>query len=175
MKFCSLLVPVVLATFFAGQASATTITYAATSLGGGNWRYDYSVANDSLQAVLAEFTVYFDVGTYQNLAAAGAPAGWDAIVVQPDAGLPDDGFFDALAISGGIQPAASLAGFAVTFTYLGVGTPGAQRFAVVDPGSFAVLSSGTTTAVPGPATAMLLATGLFSLAVRRRLRQGWRP
>src|SRR5690606_36000186 len=110
----------------------------------------------------AEFTIQFQLGSSANLLVAESPAGWDSLVVQPDAGLPDDGFFDALALGAGIVSGAGLGGFAVSFDYLGAGTPGPQAFDIVDPGTFATLASGTTTAtaVPAPPAGWLLATAL---------------
>lgn len=159
----------------ATPAAATTIVYSATSLGGTSWRYDYSVTNDSLGAALAEFTVYFARGSYANLVVAATPPGWDPLVVQPDADLPADGFYDALALAGGIAPEATQDGFAVTFDYLGPGTPGAQAFEVVDPGSFAVLDTGATAPVPLPGAAGLAGAALAAAAVRARRRQARAP
>ncbi len=154
----------------AGSANAASLSYTATNLGGSNWRYDYDVRNDSLAGTIAEFTIYFAIGQYANLAVAGAPAGWDPLVVQPDAGIPDRGFYDALALTSGIAPGGHLAGFAVTFDYLGTGAPGAQPFDIVDPVTFEVLSSGTTTAVPVPGAAWLISAAVLAGARRARRR-----
>lgn len=163
------------AALIGGAASAATITYTATSLGGSNWRYDYAVANDTLGAALAEFTVWFALGQYSNLAVAASPADWDSLVVQPDPGLPDAGFFDALALDAGIAPGASRAGFAVSFTYLGAGTPGAQSFDVVNPSTFAKLETGTTSPVPLPGAGWLAAVAALAAASRARRRTCDRP
>ena len=63
-------------------------------------------------------------------------------------------------------------GFAVQFTWLGAGTPGAQPFEIVDPDTFQTLESGSTTVVPLPATGWLLgwATGLIAWRARNRAR-----
>ncbi len=165
----------VMAMILATPAAATTIVYSATSLGGTSWRYDYSVTNDSLSVAIAEFTVYFALGSYANLAIAAAPSGWDPLVVQSDADLPADGFYDALTLEGGIALEATLDGFAVTFDYLGPGTPGAQAFEVVDPVSFAALDTGTTSPVPLPGAAGLAGAALAAAAVRARRRQARAP
>jgi len=156
-----------LCVLLANSAAAATITYTTTDQGGGSWRYDYVVVNGPAASPIEEFTVQFVLGTYANLTVAASPASWDSLVVQPDAGIPDNGFFDSLALAAGIAPGASLGGFAVTFDYLGAGVPGAQAFDVVDPDTFAILSSGTTTPVPAPASAWLLATAL-ALVLQRR-------
>ena len=158
--------------FVSGIASATTIGYTATHLSGSAWRYDYTLTNNSLGSPIQEFTIFFALGAYANLSVSGSPSGWDSLVAQPNAGLPASGFFDSLALAGGIAPAAGLAGFAVTFDYLAAGTPGAQAFDVIDPVSFVALSSGTTAVVPVPGGAWLLGTAMAAVAarVRRRLR-----
>ena len=159
-----------LVALLANSAAAATIAYTATDQGSGRWRYDYVVANAAADSPIEEFTVYFALGAYANLAVVLPPsANWDSLVAEPDADIPDGGYFDALALAAGIAPGASLGGFAVTFDYLAAGTPGAQSFEIVDPHTFVVLSSGTTTAVPVPATGWLLATAL-PLVWRR----GWR-
>ncbi|NNF15749.1 MAG: hypothetical protein HKN70_03325, partial [Gammaproteobacteria bacterium] len=108
-------------------ASATMMDFTATSLGGDTWRYDYSVTNDTLGVDIDEFTIYFDHNFYANLSTvADAPPGWDSIVIQPDPGLPDDGFYDSLALIAGIAPGETLSGFSVTVDYFGAGLPGAQ-------------------------------------------------
>lgn len=154
-----------------GTASATTVTYVPTDLGGSRWRYDYTITNDSLGTPLDEFTIFFAVGDFANLAVVEAPPGWDPLVVQPDADLPDDGFFDALALDAGLAPGATLAGFAVSVDYLGAGTPGAQAFDVVDPATFATIDSGTTSPVPLPGGAWLAGAAALAGASRARRRR----
>ena len=149
-------------------ASATSIDFAVQSLGGNSWQYQYTVRNDSLVTPIQEFSIYFEPGLYANLAVGTSPSGWDSLVAQPDGDIPASGFFDALALAGGIAPDAGLAGFAVTFDYLGAGTPGPQAFEVVNPVSFAVLSSGNTALVPAPGGAWLLGTAMLAVAARVR-------
>jgi len=154
-------------------AFATTITYDVNNISGTTWTYDFEVFNDSLSSGLEEFTVFFEVNAYQNLSVVATPSGWDPLAIQPDPTLPDDGFFDALALTaGGLVPGDSLGGFIVQFDFLGIGTPGSQAFDVVDPVTFATLDSGFTQAavVPVPAAVWLFGSGLvmFSGALRRR-------
>ncbi len=151
-------------------AQATTVTYTAVNLSGTTWQYDYTVTNNTLGSALREFTVFFDRTQYTNLAVQGSPVDWDSLVAQPDNNLPDDGYFDSLNTSTGLAIGANRSGFSVQFDFLGTGTPGAQPFSVVDPGTFAALENGTTTTVPLPATAWLLgwAMGLAGLRIRNR-------
>jgi len=144
-------------------AWATTVSYDLANVGGSTWAYSYTVSNDTLGVDIEEFTVFFDVNLYANLSLVASPAGWDPIVIQPDGAIPDDGFYDALALSGGIMPGNSLSGFSVQFDFLGTGTPGDQLFDSVDPLSFASLDSGFTQAaavIPLPAALWLFMSGL---------------
>jgi hypothetical protein len=156
----------------AAPALAAAVTYQATALGGDAWRYDYVVKNDGSPASIDEFTIFFELGLYADLAVAASPAGWDAQVVQPDSNIPADGFFDALALGAGLLSGEE-ALFSVTFTYSGPGTPGTQSFDVVDPLTFNVIESGRTAAaavVPEPGTAWLLLAAVGALLICRRYR-----
>lgn len=152
-------------------ANATTIDYTATALGANQWRYDYSVTNDTLAVPLKEFTIFFDESLYGQLFNAEAPFGWDPLLIEPDSAIPAPGFFDVLAMGDGIAPGASLGGFAVSFTYLGAGLPGAQRFSIVDPVSFAEIDAGITqgpAAIPLPGTVWLLLLGSIAFGFTQR-------
>ena len=152
--------------FFAGSSSATTVSYDVTNISGNTWEYSYTVNNDTLGFAIEEFTIFFDYTAYENLISTAAPSGWDPLVIQPDTGLPDDGFYDALVISGsGIGVGGSLGVFSVQFDYLLGGTPGSQAFDIVDPFTFDVLDSGFTQAstVPVPAALWLFGSGILGL------------
>ena len=125
-------------------AHAGVVDYLATSLGGSLWRYDYTINNTTPSIGFDELTVYFDVATFRLLSNAIAPIDWDPLVVQPDAGLPTNGFFDALNLDGLLGDGASVSGFSVSFEYLGAGRPGAQAFDLLDSSNFIVVNSGTT-------------------------------
>lgn len=160
--------------FAVGRASAAVITYELTPEAGSRWTYQYTVFAAASDAAIEEFTIFFDPALYANLLLMSAPPGWDALVVQPDLGLPADGFFDALALMDGIAPGASLGGFVASFDFLGDGRPGAQGFDIVDPVTFASISSGITrlegaTDLPEPATLWLVAAALL-LLLRSRSR-----
>ncbi len=156
---------------FAGSVSAATITYSTTNVTGNTWLYDYTITNDTLGTPLEEFTIYFDVALYANLVVESSPTDWDPLAVDPDPLLPDDGFFDSVALISGIAPGDTLSGFSVSFDFLGAGMPGAQPFDIVDPNTFAVLENGFTTpatVVPVPAAVWLFGSGLLMLAGRLR-------
>jgi hypothetical protein len=88
--------------------------------------------------------------------------GWDQLILASAPGVP--AAYDALATGGGIADGATVAGFAVEFTWIGTGLPGSQPFAIYDPSTFDLLSEGTTTSVvPIPAAAWLLGSGIAIL------------
>jgi hypothetical protein len=160
--------------FAVGRASAAVITYELTPEAGNRWTYQYTVSAAASDPAIEEFTIFFDPALYANLLRVLAPSGWDALVIEPDPGLPADGFFDALALVAGIAPGSSLGGFAVSFDFLGNGRPGVQGFDIVDPVTFGTISSGITELeraidLPEPGTAWLLAVPLL-LLLRSRSR-----
>lgn|GEM_PF-440755 len=149
------------------SGSAAVISFTPSLLGGNQWKYDYTVAAAVADPTTDEFTIFFDPTRYANLVVTAAPLGWDALVIQPDAGIPADGFFDALALVVGIGTGTSLGGFAVSFDFLATGTPGVQRFDIVDPNTFASVSSGFTTAAvitPDPPTSNVPEPNTLALA-----------
>ena len=156
----------------AGPAEATVITFDVASVVGNTFEYTYVVDNDTLPVEIEEFAIYFDVDLFENLRMATAPPDWDPQVIQPDTILRDDGFFDALALVGGIPPGGSLGGFTILADFLGAGTPGRQRFEILDPVTFDVLDSGFTVPagvmVPEPMTLWLFGLGLAAIGYRRK-------
>jgi hypothetical protein len=166
--------------FCASAATAAPIiTYTATNVNGSTWTYQYTLTNMAPTGVVSEFTTWFDRNKYSNLSVVATPATWDSIAIQPDFGIPADGFFDSLSLGAGLGVNASLTGFSVRFNYLESGTPGAQPFEIINPSTFLTLYSGTTslaasggsgtgTSVDAPATFALLSVLLVALARTRR-------
>lgn len=159
-------------------SEATSIHYDVENVSANTWRYHYFVENDSLSSPIHEFTIFFDLGLYSALQVFSNPSDWDSLVAQPDPALPDDGFFDALALGGGIATGSGQGGFSVQFEWLGGALPAAQFFTVVDPVTFETLDSGLTEArtsvVPEPGTLWLLGTALTLSArsMRKKYRGG---
>ena len=155
--------------------TAGVVDFAVTSLGGSSWRYNYTINNPTPSAGFDELTVYFDYSKYSNLSAGVAPSGWDLLLIQPDTGIPSDGYFDVLSLTGPLADGVSISGFSVTFDYVLGETPGAQPFDLIDSGSFTVLSSGRSidpnaSTVPEPESLALMLLGLgCAYMTRRRL------
>jgi hypothetical protein len=158
--------------FFANIAFCdpnTRIDYETTDLGSGRWQYTYDVYNLGLAEEIQEFTIWFGIGLYDNLAieTLDPPASnWDEIVWDPEPFLHDDGGYDALAKNLNIGIGENVYGFAVSFDWLGTGIPGPQFYEIIDPIDFHTIESGWT---PEPATIVLLGLGgLFCRGRRPR-------
>jgi hypothetical protein len=156
----------------AAPARAVEITYRAvdvadTVVGEDRWLYQYWLDEFPFDAGYG-FSVYFDPALYFDLATPAAPSAWDAIAIEPDANLGDDGLYDAEAL---VDLPSVNGTFAVSFVWLGAGTPGAQPFDVREPApSFApVPGESGTTVLPEPATCTLGMGAIASLAARRRI------
>ncbi len=176
MKICKTLAMLILALSMPLFAMPT-IYYKASAVGGNIWLYEYTVVNDSVQDI-DNFTIWFDNGLYDDISADSSAliaGGWDELVVQPGLILmQSDGFYDALAEGNGIAPGQTLSGFAVSCKFLGIGTPGQQRFDIVNISDYSVICSGLTTpwpvsAVPSPAAVFLSGVGAL-IAMRIRCR-----
>ena len=159
------------------SAHAIAIQYDITSLGSSNYRYDYTVTNDGSLGSgfpVSLFDIYFDPALYLESSLSIATPGllassWDQSILS--SGLLIPAAYDAYALNGGIADGSFASGFAVEFTWLGLGAlPGSQAFDVYDPTSFAVLESGSTTAlaIPAPDTLALIGIGAVALLWTRR-------
>ena len=154
------------------ESAATSIRFEALDLpdttpGEDLYRYEYSLSDFPHPAGYG-FSIRFDPALYASLESPPPEVGpdWDLLSLQPDPGIPDDGLFDAQAL---VAAPATLAGFAITFVWLGPGAPGSQPFEIYDP-TFSTIESGATVVVPEPTTLTLLAVGLTALSRARRKR-----
>jgi hypothetical protein len=172
------------ALMFAPAVQAGPIEATFTDLGGHHWSANFTV-NNTISGLpnLASFTVYFDYGRATNLSLLGTPAGWDPLVVQPDAALASAGYFDALAFgaASGVASGGRRGGFSVGFDWSGLVAPAAFAFTINDPVTFAPLLSGFTASssgtggggspLPEPGT-IVLVLPFIAAAVRIQSRRG---
>ena len=152
-----------------GFAAPTEIIYKASKVGEGRCQYEYSVENKDLSMPIEEFTIWFDFAKYDNLAVETAEplaSEWDEVVWPPEPVLADDGAYDAMALTVGIQQGKRVDGFAVSFDWLGEGGPGSQFYQIVHPETFETIDEGWT--IPEPATLFLFGLGLLALRKKNR-------
>ena len=169
-----LIILVIAVVMIPALAQATAIFYDLQDLGGGVWKYDYTVRNDTLGSALGEFTIWFDYGLYDVLWIESAKPGWFEQSFDPiwDATGPNDGFYNTIALAAGIAPGAEEAGFSVSFLWLyDFAPPSYQRFEVIDAGQ--IIDQGLTVpmqhvTVPEPGT-LLLVAGLVTAAFLMKL------
>lgn len=160
--------------------AAAEIQYSVTDLpdsvpGQDLWRYDYTLVGFTFLANQG-FSIAFTPTLYLSLVTPppGVPPAWDLLVLQPDAGIPSNGLYDALALSDN-PPIGPL--FAIEFVFAGPGIPGPQPYTLnqFDASGQLIgsLGSGQTIGPPGvsqipePASAALLVLGAAILAACR--------
>ena len=164
--------------FLISSVNATVVEYSLESLGGNTYQYNYSFVNDALGFDVDQFSVYFDLGLYENLAVTSQPIDWLADAYQPDPNLPDDGLFDVYTFSAPVVADDTLAGFSVSFDWLGNNDgPSNQYFElydidwnIIDDGLTCLLEDLPPVSVSEPSTLALLFLGLAGLFIRRRKR-----
>ncbi len=157
---------------YISPVSATVITTDLTNTSGNSWQAEYTVENNTLGSTIEEFTIWFDLGLYENISIVSTPSNWDPLVVQPDPSIPDDGFYDVLALGSGISSGSSLGGFTIMFDWLGGNSSMSQFFEVIDPFTWAVQDSGQTTivtaSIPEPPSIVLLSLGIAGLVLTKK-------
>jgi hypothetical protein len=170
----------VLSAMLPTATAAVTIRYQVSNLSDVNagedlWQYIYTVEDFPFDADYG-FSILFDEDLFEQLESPPPPvnADWDVITLQPDLNLPDEGRYDALALSA--TPSLSDV-FVVSFVWLGPGAPASQPFEIFDP-NFETIETGATLLLPEPSAALLAGLVLFGLCARcerRILRRAREP
>jgi len=152
----------------AGQLSAGTVWYQATSLGSNFYRYDYTIDYNFLQ--YQELDIKFDPTLYSNLTNGVASSDFNLVLLQPNNPSGTSGDYSLLALIGN----PTLAGpFSVKFMFLGAGEPGSQLYFInqFDPSGqnlIDTIESGST--VPEPANWLMAGAGLIVSGMLRGVR-----
>jgi len=150
-----------------GSVITSHAEHLRTETEGEYWRYDYTVANNSLGVPLTEFFVDFDYGLY-DLLSTGSTTGWLTQSADPSATFT--GFYNAQTLGAGIAPGGIEGGFWVEFLWLNPGaTPSDQTFLMI--GEDGTMEAGRTTdavPVPEPATFLMLVIGFLVVAIGLR-------
>lgn len=156
------------------MSSAAVVTHDLMNVGGNTWTAAFSITNDGAPPDFGSFTIYFDWTRASNLSLLASPATWDTIVIQPDAGVPADGFLDALVLdpADALTAGQSLGGFEIAFDWAGASAPLGFDFTIND-ANYNVVFSGVTqseitpNSVPEPSTVLLGLTGLLAFRIRK--------
>lgn len=148
----------------------TEIFHSVENVQDNRWIYTYQVHNIALEEGISEFTIWFELSKYENLAveSIGVPAGWVESVWQPMPALLDDGGYDVLSLTENISAGQSLSGFQVAFDWIGDGVPGVQSYEIINPDTFETIETGYTVLVPEPASAMIMILGAAWAGIKRK-------
>ena len=158
----------------ASAANAANIQGDLTKVGGNTWDASFTVGADPGQTVEA-FSIYFDWTKVSNLLVWASPTDWDSLAIQADSALASDGYFDALALAGGITDPKALGGFIARFDWADAAGPTSFRYTINDALSFEALESGEILvggSIPEPLSACLVCLGLAALVAPRGQRRG---
>lgn len=151
------------------------VSYSLHDLGSGRWKATYKIDNLDELLGIEWFTVYYDYGLYDSLQVeTPEPLSnqWDQYVCDPQ--LIDPllirGLYDIQALSEGILPGQSLAGFSISFGWLGEGMPVADQYFEIYDDQVNLLRIGYATYIPEPGTLLLFAVGTFLISQRKSQR-----
>lgn len=144
-------------------------TVGTTGSGETLYRYNYSLAGLALQRNM-ELEIRYNAAVYETLLNPVVPAGFDALVFQPDNPPSVAGTFSIFAL---IDNPPLNGQFSVDFTLQDSATPGGQQYFLnlfEDDGTFLeTIGSGRTTAtgaVPEPATVGLVSAAFLAASLR---------
>jgi hypothetical protein len=152
------------------------LRYSETDLGGGTWRYDYSMYNTSDPVLNAGFNAYdvlFTLDPAATLTVVSLPPGWDSMGGT-------GGFWETFSLNPGIFPAGSdvapgtsLTGFSFDLNQKAGDLPFEVLLSNPNDPDNPALFSGTSAPeggapVPEPSTVLLFCVGLGGMLLYRR-------
>jgi hypothetical protein len=159
----------------AWAAPSSTALYSESNLGGGLWKYEYTLLNTSDPLANTGYDIYDFFLKFDSpviLTNIGSPAAWDLI---SDASSFIDWFSTMPGeppVGADISPSGSLTAFSFEASTRLASLPFDVLFTnPADPANpLSVSGRTTTTAIPEPATLFLLVNGLIGLGYLKRRR-----